>query len=312
MKSILEKALVHLLNEESEKAQELMHQFVVERARSIHESLRESDEADMEAVDASLEEEFFTEADLDDNEAAGQLADDLDDGDAEGAAEFGDTGEGEADMSMDMGADMDGEVASDDEAPMDGEGDEAGEGDLSTKIDNIEDEIKSLQAEFDKIMAEFDGGDEEEVAVADNDTVGDDLGAEMGADMGGEESDEFDDITESMVDDLKKITTPNEDGKGANGEKLGSKVDSPIAKDAKNRVLASKNTVGHTGFERESAPSKKDGPDRGRKYDNNRVKAVSGNSSVPATGPKGAELNKPVASANTKSVIPGGKVTGKK
>ena len=154
-------------------------------------------------------------------------------------------------------------------------------------------------------MAEFDGGEEagEEVAVADNDTIADEAGDE---EVAVADEDEFDDITESIVDDLKKVSVPNEDGKGANGEKLGSKVDSPIAKDAKTRVLASKNTVGHTGFERETAPSKKDGPDRGRKYDNNRVKATSGNAAVPATGPKKAELNKPVA-GNTKSVIPGSK-----
>jgi hypothetical protein len=312
MKSILEKALVHLLNEESEKAQELMHQFVVERARAINESLREGDEADLEAVDASLEEEFFTEADLDDAQAADQLEDDLDGGDADaggfadavegGADDMGAEGDmdmgGEGDADADMGGDVDGETVGDD-------------ADLSSKIDNIEDEIKSLQAEFDKIMAEFDVGSDD--AAGDDMAVADDSAAvEGGDDMNvASDDEEFDDITESMVDDLKKITTPNDDGKGANGEKLGRPdVDSPIAKDAKNRVLASKNTVGHTGWERETAPSKKDGPDRGRKYDNNRVKSTTGNSSVPATGPKGAEINKPVQ-GNTKSVIPGGKVTKK-
>ncbi len=307
MKSILEKALVHLLNEESEKAQELMHQFVVERARSIHESLREGDEADLEAVDASLEEEFFTEADLDDTEAAAQLEDDLDDSDVSGeetVGDFGDAVEGEAEGDFGAEVEGEGEVAGEETVGDEGEV-EAGEDDLSTKIDNIEDEIKSLQAEFDKIMAEFDGGEagDEEVAVADNDTIADEAGDEVAV---GDDEDEFDGITESIVDDLKKVSVPNEDGKGANGEKLGSKVESPIAKDAKTRVLASKNTVGHTGFERETAPSKKDGPDRGRKYDNNRVKATSGNAAVPATGPKKAELNKPVA-GNTKSVIPGAK-----
>jgi hypothetical protein len=38
MKSILERALVHLLNEENEKAEELLHQFVIETAKSIHET----------------------------------------------------------------------------------------------------------------------------------------------------------------------------------------------------------------------------------------------------------------------------------
>jgi len=306
MKSILEKALVHLLNEDSEKAQELMHQFVVERARAIHESLREDDDADLDAADATLEEEFFTEADLDDAEAADQLEDDLDDSDAGEFGAEGDMGGDDmgGDMSADAGVDMDADADMGD-VDADADADMGDEGDLSSKIDNIEDEIKSLQAEFDKIMAEFDGGDDmgdeagDDVAVADETTVADDDGAMDG-------DDEFDDITESMVDDLKKVTVPNEDGKGATGEKLGSKVPSPIAKDAKNRVLASKNGVGHTGFDRETPPAKKDGPDRNRKYDNNRVKATTGNAPVAATGPKSAELSKPVA-GNTKSVIGGGK-----
>ena len=305
MKTILEQALVHLLNNESEKAQELMHQFIVERAKEIHEGLRESDEADMEDLDSALEEEFFTEADLEDAEAAENLEDDLNDAEvsdedlggevADEGEMAGDDLEGEADMDMDADADM-------------GED----EGDISTKIDEIEDEIQALQAEFDKIMAEFEGGDEdadmdfdageEEVSDAE------DFGGE--AEFGGEEvedEEDFDDITEGMVDDLKKVTTPNDDGKGANGEKLGSETKSPIAKDAKNTVLASKNTVGHTGFDLEAAPSKKDGPDRGRKYDNNRSKATDGNKPMAASGPKGAELAKPVAGKG-KSTIDGGKI----
>lgn len=299
MKSILEKALVHLLNEEAEKAQELMHQFVVERARSIHESLREDEDADTDTDDTSLEEEFFTEDDLNDTEAAGHLEDDLDDSDAAPAAEFGDDSET---SDFDTGAD---DMSADTDADPVGGDDVDGGDDISAKIDNIEDEIKSLQAEFDKIMAEFDGGSDDDVAVADDDTVADNSAdAPM---MDGGEDDEFDDITESMVDDLKKITTPNTDGMGATGEKLAAaKSVSPIAKNAKNTVLASKNTVSHTGFELEKAPAKKDGPDRGRKYDNDRVKATSGNSAVPATGPKGAELAKPIT-GNTKSVISGSK-----
>lgn len=296
MKSILEKALVHLLNEEAEKAQELMHQFVVERARSIHESLRESDEADFEEIDAQLEEEFFTEADLEDAEAAEQLEDDLGDDDAgfgevEGEVVADTEAEGEAGFG-----DFADAVEGEGEGEVEGEGE--GEVDLDTKLDAIEGEIKNLQAEFDKIMAELDGdedfGDEGDLAVADE------------GEVEGEGDDEFDDITESMVDDLKKVSVPNEDGKGANGEKIGTKTETPVAKGAKPRVLASKNTVGHTGFDRESAPTKKDGPDRGRKYDNNRVKATAGNSAVPAGGNKKAEISKPVV-GNTKSVIPGKK-----
>ncbi len=295
MKSILEKALVHLLNEETEKAQELMHQFVVERAKEIHESLRESDEEEIEA----LEEEFFTEADLEDAEAADNLEDDLDDGSVadEDLGAEGDMG----DMDMEGAEAAEGDVEGDMGMDMEGEAEVEGEGDMADKIDAIEDEIAALQQEFDKIMSEF-GDDEAEMDSEE------DMGAEEDMAVAEvEDEEEFDDITESMVDDLKAVSTPNEDGKGANGEKLGHpEIDSPIAKDAKTRVLASKNTVGHKGWERETPPSKKDGPDRGRKYTNIRSKGTDGNASVAAAGPKGAELGKPVA-GNTKSVIPGSK-----
>ncbi len=298
MKSILEKALVHLLNEENEKAQELMHQFVVERAKDIHESLREGDEMDMENLEeAALEEEFFTEADLEDAEAADHIEDDLDDGSVSDEDLGGDDMSSEGDMPAEGDMDADASV----DADMDGEA----APDMDERLDDIEDEIKSLQAEFDKIMAEFDGGSDDDASAEDDMSVAD--APADGAAVSQDEED-FDDITESMVDDLKKVSTPNDDGKGANGEKLGHpEYDSPIAKDAKNTVLASKNTVGHTGWERETPPSKKDGPDRGRKYDNNRSKATDGNGSVPATGPKAATLSKPVA-GNNKSIIPGGKV----
>jgi hypothetical protein len=312
MKSILEKALVHLLNEDVEKAQELMHQFVVEQARAIHESLREGDECDMDAMDDTLEEnEFFTEADLEDTEAAEQLEDDLDDndgGDIAGGDDFG----GEEVAADDLDA---AEVEGGDDMGAEMGDDMGGEGDMAEKLDTIEDEIASLQAEFEKIMAEFDGGDEMDATDEAGDDFGDDVevadadavdAPEFGGETEEEDEQDFDRVTESMVDDLKKVSVPNEDGRGATGQKLSTPTTSPIAKDAKPTVLRSKNTVGHTGWERETAPSKKDGPDRGRKYDNNRSKATDGNEKMPATGPKKAEINKPVA-GNNKSVIPGKK-----
>lgn len=318
MKSILEQALVHLLNQRTDMAEELMHQFVVERAKEIHESLRESDDIDLEGLDdETLEEEFFTEADLEDAEAADNLVDDLDD--TAVADDLGDEGALD-DAAVDVDADLEGEVSDDiaadvdaDEAPVDVD-------DLADKIDDLEDEIKAMQDEFDRIMAEFDAEDVDSEAdtdtdaddsVADFDDTAEDGNGEVDlsdaeVENGEDFDDEFDDITESIVDDLKKVAVPNQDGKGATGQSLSTPTDSPIAKDAKPQVLRSKNTVGHKGWDRENAPAKKDGPDRGRKYDNNRNKATDGNSAVPAAGPKKAELSKPVA-GNTKSVIQGSK-----
>jgi hypothetical protein len=44
MRSILEKALIALLNEEREKADALFHEFILERSRQIHESLRQGED----------------------------------------------------------------------------------------------------------------------------------------------------------------------------------------------------------------------------------------------------------------------------
>src|ERR1051325_6006800 len=55
MKSLLEKAIVHLLNGDQGKAEALFHKFMVERAREIHETLRQNQE------DVHLNEGWETE-----------------------------------------------------------------------------------------------------------------------------------------------------------------------------------------------------------------------------------------------------------
>ena len=296
MKSILEQALVHLLNEDREKANELMHKFIIERARDIHETLREGDEADMDMDDdCALEEEFFTEADLEDAEAVDQLEDDLGDTDT-GESEMGagdvdmgdDADMGDDDMGagdVDMGGDAD--VDADLDAAEDDTGDESA--DLSDKIDQIEDEISALQAEFDKIMAEFsdeemDGDDDTDVDAVDTDSDA-----------------EFPDINESVVDELKKVVTPNVDGMGATGGKqITTKTETGIADDnceAEPFKSVAKNP--HTHFNLETAP--KSG--HLKKYSNSRNHAKDDTSSVPPSGNKKAELSKPVQ-GNNKPAFP--------
>jgi hypothetical protein len=70
MRSILEKALIALLNEEKDKADALFHDFILERSRQIHESLRQGEDF---VLDESWEQELsidemFSEADLADDE----------------------------------------------------------------------------------------------------------------------------------------------------------------------------------------------------------------------------------------------------
>lgn len=289
--SLLESALVNVLNKNTDAAKEQFHAFVIETAREINESLREADDADFENFDVALEEEFFTENDLTDEDAVDNLTDDL------GDADLGDAEGLDADLGVegDLDADLGGEVEGDLDADL---GDAEGEGDIADKIESLEDDLEKFQAELEQLIADLSDGE--------------DAGEEIEADaelVDGEEEEEaseedFDDINESIIDDLKKVNVPNVDGVGADGKKLAEKGASPVAKDAKPSHPESKNKVGHTGFARETAPAVKAGPDRGRKYDNNRAKATDGNAPVAATGPKKAELSKAVAGKG-KSVIDG-------
>lgn len=319
MKSILEQALVHLLNNEDERAEELLHQFVIESARSIHESLREGDEIDL---DETAGEQLFTEADLADAEvetAEDNLGDDL----GQEAPELG----GAADLADDT---------LDADAGLDGEADLAAEpvdGDVDAEIEEFEAELADLQAKFDALLADIEGGDE--TAVADEDTAALDAEVADVADAGADEAavevdaapaeeigdedlvkeaeeNEFDDITESIVDELQKITTPNEEGKGANGEQLLHNKQSLKFNKPDGKPVMTKGPT-HKGFARETAPGSETLKGGSTKSDtsvrNVRTNADSGNSSVSKEGDKGASLNKAPA-PNNKSVVT--KPVGKK
>src|ERR1044072_1126070 len=67
MKSLLEKAIIQLLNGNDSKAEALFHKFMVERAREIHESLRQSQDVELkEGWDHELSEDEYFDDDDDD------------------------------------------------------------------------------------------------------------------------------------------------------------------------------------------------------------------------------------------------------
>lgn len=74
-KTLLEQMLEHVINEDKEQAQELFHQYVVEKSREIYESLIE-DDFELEESD-ELEFDDSEEADLG-GDATDDLADELD------------------------------------------------------------------------------------------------------------------------------------------------------------------------------------------------------------------------------------------
>ena len=344
MRSILEKAFVALLNEEHDKAEEMFHKFIVERARQIHESNRAGDDyvLDENWNDEITTESYFTEEDLADLEGA-----DGDEG-SEGGDEFGaDAGAegGEGDLGAE-GGDLDG--LGGDEGGLDAEGGEpddlGGEPEegADERIDHLEDQVEKLVAEFEAMMDAI--GDEGDVAHDAEDSLddGDDLGAEgMGGEEGGDEfggddfgagdeedadavsddmngteeepamegadEDEFDDITESIIDELEKVQVSLDDGKEVGAGKTIQQNRSSIglqkSKDARQGGAPIKMKQSqHKGFERETAPSVET-----MKARRNNVKtADAALSKVSKEGNKSAEINKLSSeNGNTKSPLEG-------
>lgn len=132
--SRLEEILELLLAEENEKAEEMLHEYVVSKARAEYEKvLDESEEEVEEEVEEAIDQSNDFEDDI--------LAD-------EEEIEADEIGEAEDDMDMDMG-DEEGESEEETDAE-----EEAEEEDLEDKVSDLEAELEDLRAEFEKLMAD--------------------------------------------------------------------------------------------------------------------------------------------------------------
>lgn len=161
----LEQVLDLLLSEDSEHAAELLHQIIVEKARTIYESIVD------EEVDEAEDKEELDEAE---DEVGGEpnkdFTDEIADDEAEIDADEENDGEAEDDDSE--------EEDSEEESPFGDE--ESEEGDVEDRVEDLESQLAELRAEFDALMGE----EMQEPNHAD-------LGAEMGEiedEFGGEEA----------------------------------------------------------------------------------------------------------------------------
>ena len=215
MRSLLERAIVHVLNDEPAKAEALFHKFLINRARSIHESLRQGE-------DVALNEGWDDEVQADEYFSADDLSGDDDLGDvADAGAEHGDAA---ADLGDDMGVpgdehtdDMAGDTEMGDEhADLGGEPDDLGapEGDTPERLDAIEDSIEQLIQMFQDKMNDIDGDDAE----------GDKPEGE------GEEPD-FDGFADSAEGDEPKDDAEGLDGDDAEKDDESEKDDDGVATD---------------------------------------------------------------------------------
>jgi hypothetical protein len=288
MRSILEQAVIHHLSGDAEQAQELFHQFIVTRARQVHESMRNGEDPLAEGWDDQVNsEEYFNESDLDELE---DLEDDNVDGD-----EFG--------ADADLDTDMDGEAAAEelgDELDLGDEGEEAfgGEDDMGdeapAETEELEARLEDLEAELERLVAQFDDEQgfegEEEADMAgeiEDDMAGDDLGGdEMAGDEEGFEADEdkpFEGLGEGDQASLEAVSATVADatevgtgGKVAGNDKSGLPQKNAAARQGGEPVRLKSST--HKGFEREAAPAV--GSMKARK--NNVAKGDSNQSSVAA------------------------------
>ncbi len=153
----LEKVLEFIINEENEKASDLLHDVFVEKARGIYEEIATEDEDLEEATEEEVEE-----AKSDDDKEDKEQVDEADIQD-----QFAD--EVETDSEMIDQEEVAEEDPIGDEMPMDDEmGDAEGEDPVEDAFMNVEDALDELKAEFAQLM-----GDEEPVDMDDEAPVDD-------------------------------------------------------------------------------------------------------------------------------------------
>ena len=146
----LEKVLEFIINEENEKASDLLHDVFVEKARGIYEEIATEDEDLEEATEEEVEE-----AKSDDDKEDKEQVDEADIQD-----QFAD--EVETDSEMIDQEEVSEEDPMADELPMDDEmGDAEGEDPVEDAFMNVEDALDELKAEFAQLMGDEEPMDDE-------------------------------------------------------------------------------------------------------------------------------------------------------
>jgi hypothetical protein len=323
------KVMDYLINEQEDKAKELLHQIFIEKARAIHEEMMrgesEMDEADLggdmgrkladeieaDADEIESEEHYspmeashddLMDDDMDVEDAEEDLSDELEDATDDEDVDMDD--ELEVDVSMDdEDADMDDELEVD--ADMDTDADHEGE---DEKIHDLEQAIAELKAEFDALKGEVEGddassdhGDEDEVKVDEawKDTT-DDLD---------EEDEDYDGLDENIDLETVQAARSGEVGSGKFAPAETNKH-SPVPPTQTDMMGARAVKTGAgakaSGYDRERAPESKS-----MGLSNRRKDADAGKYPVSKEGNSSALLNKGASNgfgaANTKSPIRGNK-----
>lgn len=228
-----EQLIEYVINDDEAKARELFHDIVVEKSRSIYESMMEAEEIEEieEGDDSDMEDD---EEELDENfggDASDDLMNDIE------TEEEGISMEGDEELEM---GDDDLEMGDDD---MGGDFGDEGSEDLEDRVVDLEDKLDELMAEFESLMGDEAGEAEH-----------DDMGDEFGDDIGDEEVVDDELETEGMFEavSLKAVPKPTHGDDGQNAR-------SPVAANSGAKGMAAKpvRTSGDGGNGR-PAPTAKD------------------------------------------------------
>ena len=209
-----EEMLERLINEDKAGAEELFHEIVVEKSRSIYENLLADEEVeeaedhdDKDNDDEDMEEGSYKNKKDDDEEDEMSEDFDLDEFEVEGGMNMmaGDEDPTDGEMPAAMGGDETDDLEMD--VDMDDEDGDGEEGEVEDRVEDLEDALDELKAEFEKMMSDEDSDEdgEDDDAEMDMDDEGeDDNDAEMDMDDEGEEKEE------SYVDPTDQVATMRE------------------------------------------------------------------------------------------------------
>ena len=275
MSTKFEQLLDLLVNEETDKANELFHEIVVEKSREIYENLIAEEE--------EQEEETTEAAESDEDESVEETADDEED-----AVEEGFDGEMEEafpvqDETDDFAKDSEDPMAmgNDDMDDMDGE--EGGE-EAATKDDvlDLKDALEELKAEFEALMAGEKHEEEEnpDVHGGELDGFGDEEDGEEADDEEGEDENPF-----AKKDEAYESRTPK-----TQGEKMREYIEKVTA------TMDGGLVGGRTG---ETVPAPKEGKS-----------PISSGSGKPTSGANASNIATDTKTHDEDGTSPKGKVGG--
>lgn len=262
----LMKVMEYLINEQEDKARDLLHQIFIEKARAIHEEMMMQEEPEMggdatedladDIAEIEAEEHYDEDTDMEDADDVSDAVEDLSD-----EMEV-DADEEEVDMEMD--ADEDEDMADMDAADADMEADE----DSDEEVEDIDHKLMDLEAAIEELRKEFEAL--EDVDSADADAEEEKVDEAWEAEI--DEAD-YDDLAEGIAHELDTVTAAKS-GEVGSGKFARAEVSthSPVPPTQKDQMGAKPVKTGlgkkAQGYDREMAPVSKDmGAGTGRRKD---------------------------------------------